>query len=206
MGSAGPTVQHRDPLGLAERDIRRDGSPRKHSREPSRHGGEISFDSPGPPRPRHHTCGLRQDNVRSIALALQVRRAVDGFGTRRGERYAGFTALPAAGGTDARSSAHGRRVLGDVLRGPRLERRGAERRHPHPARPEGRLTAECVGNSPARLRCVPRLPPPEARRPLRPTSGDVRALHESPREVCPPVASHAWGKTSTVRTQGPSPR
>ena len=92
--------------GFSERDIRLDGYPRADAR-PGDPAVIISFESKyGPLRYGCDTYRTHQDNVRAIALALTALRTVDRYGvTKRGEQYAGWKQLPAAGeSTSAREA------------------------------------------------------------------------------------------------------
>jgi hypothetical protein len=89
-------------VGLAEADIRLDGSPRANARPPRHPGVEISFDS----RYGRLTYATDvftdwRDNVRAVAKGLEALRAIDRWGvSRRGEQYAGFTLLTAGPGLE----------------------------------------------------------------------------------------------------------
>lgn len=87
-------------MAIDESQIRLDGYPYANAKP--RHPGVIlSIESRwGPLRYPCDTFDDWQDNVRAIALALEALRKVDRYGvTKRGEQYAGWKALPPAGGS-----------------------------------------------------------------------------------------------------------
>lgn len=97
-------------VDVAERGIRVDGQLRADAKAVSP-AVRLAFDSRFGPlqyatdrfiRPSWRRNGMQQDwqhNLRAIALGLEALRKVDRYGiTRRGEQYAGWKALPPAGG------------------------------------------------------------------------------------------------------------
>lgn len=99
-------------VDVAERAIRADGMLRADAKAASP-AVRIAFDSRHGPlqyatdrfvRPSFQRKGAQHDwqhNVRAIALGLDSLRRVDRYGiTRRGEQYAGWKALPPAGGEE----------------------------------------------------------------------------------------------------------
>ncbi len=90
-------------VDLAERDFRLDGLPRADRRAYTP-GIRISFTAtrvPGKPNLRYEVGRFDdwQDNVRTVALALEALRKVDRYGvTKRGEQYAEWKAPPMGAG------------------------------------------------------------------------------------------------------------
>ena len=97
-------------VDVTERGIRIDGQLRADAKAASP-AVRLAFDSKHGPlqyatdrfvRPSWRREGAREDwqhNLRAIALGLEALRKVDRYGiTRRGEQYAGWKALPPAGG------------------------------------------------------------------------------------------------------------
>lgn len=87
-------------VAVSESQIRQDGYPYANAR-PDHPGVILSLESKwGPLRYPCDTFDDWQDNLRAIALALEALRKVDRYGvTKRGEQYAGWKALPPAGGS-----------------------------------------------------------------------------------------------------------
>ncbi|WP_166344984.1 molecular chaperone DnaJ [Phytoactinopolyspora limicola] len=85
---------------FTKRDIRLDGMPRSHARQPVFPGVRLSFESRhGPLSYATDSCEYWQHNIRSIALGLEALRAVDRYGiTRSAEQYRGWLAIEAAPG------------------------------------------------------------------------------------------------------------
>lgn len=76
-------------LALTERDIRRDGWPRRDAR-PAHPGVIIEFDSRhGWLRYYDDQYTTWQDNLRALALSLEALRALGRWGALRGEQYVG---------------------------------------------------------------------------------------------------------------------
>lgn len=121
-------------MALHDNDFRIDGKPRARA-IPDHPGVIVAFDSRyGPLKYATDTFDRFADNLRAIALGLESLRRVDRYGiTKRGEQYAGWKALPAAGETT--------RVRGEVL----IERHGSAKRalvatHPDTRDPENGYT------------------------------------------------------------------
>lgn len=89
-------------VGLEERDLRLDGTPRANVRAMSHPGVEISFDSRDHGRLTYATDQYWdwQDNVRAVALSLEALRAVDRHGVAKGRQYTGFALLTAGPGLE----------------------------------------------------------------------------------------------------------
>lgn len=89
-------------VGLEERDLRLDGTPRANARAMSHPGVELSFDSRDHGRLTYATDQYSdwQDNVRAIALSLEALRAVDRHGVAKGRQYTGFALLAAGPGLE----------------------------------------------------------------------------------------------------------
>lgn len=100
-------------IAVGESDLRLDGYPRASAR-PEHPGVILNIESKwGPLRYPCDTFDDWQDNVRAIALALEALRKVDRYGvTKRGEQYAGWKALPPAGGS---SHTMGAKAASDIL-------------------------------------------------------------------------------------------
>ncbi|MBA7637867.1 hypothetical protein ES703_45516 [subsurface metagenome] len=83
-------------IDLPESKIRIDGLPRSGAR-PDYQGVILSFESKyGHLRYATDMFNFWQDNLRAIALGLEVLRKVDRYGiTKRGEQYTGWKQLPA---------------------------------------------------------------------------------------------------------------
>lgn len=89
-------------VGLEERDLRLDGTPRANARPFGHPGVEISFNSDTHGRLSYATDQYLnwQDNVRAIALSLEALRAVERWGVSKGRQYAGFQLLTAGPGLE----------------------------------------------------------------------------------------------------------
>lgn len=89
-------------VGLIERDIRLDGSPRANARAMIHPGVEISFDSRDHGRLTYATDQFTdwRDNVRAVALSLEALRAVERYGVSKGRQYTGFALLAAGPGLE----------------------------------------------------------------------------------------------------------
>jgi hypothetical protein len=96
-------------VGLEEKDLRLDGTPRAGARAMSHPGVEISFDSRDHGRQTYATDQFDdwQDNVRAVALSLEALRAVERYGVSKGRQYTGFALLSAGPGLEE----HGRQLV-----------------------------------------------------------------------------------------------
>jgi hypothetical protein len=95
-------------IGLEERHIRLDGVPRANAPQPVDPGVILSFPESkyGPLRYACDRFDRWQDNLRAIVLGLESLRRVERYGiAKRGEQYAGWKQLPAAGATGTRDEA-----------------------------------------------------------------------------------------------------
>lgn len=95
-------------VGLEERDLRQDGTPRANARSFSHPGVEISFDSREHGRLTYATDQFWdwQDNVRAIALSLEALRSVDRYGVAKGKQYTGFALLTSGPGLEEQGRLH----------------------------------------------------------------------------------------------------
>lgn len=95
-------------VGLDERDLRLDGTPRANAKAFTHPGVEISFDSREHGRLTYATDQFWdwQDNVRAIALSLEALRAVDRYGVAKGRQYTGFALLTAGPGLEEQGRQH----------------------------------------------------------------------------------------------------
>jgi hypothetical protein len=106
--------------GFTEHDIRNDGLPRADARRPSHPGVELSFDS-RVGRLVYATDAFDaswygkqgwQENLRAIALGLEALRKLERYGiSKRGQQYAGWKALPSAGGITIADAGEARTLL-----------------------------------------------------------------------------------------------